>query len=89
MKNDDAIYEPKGVQFVDIYIILHYTLHYIWSSPTVCVYGCLICLPNETKSRPHCIGSTCQTPDERIHQTKPLLMFLSRTLEALDIPVST
>ncbi len=37
MKNDDVIYEPKGVQFVDIYITLHYTLHYIRSSLAVCV----------------------------------------------------
>ena len=57
MKNDDVIYEPKGVQFVDIYITLHYitlhyTLHYIRSSLAVCVYGCL---PYETKSRPHIV----------------------------------
>ena len=29
MKNDDVIYEPKGVQFVDIYITLHYITLYI------------------------------------------------------------
>ena len=51
-KNDDVIYEPKGVQFVDIYITLHYALHYIRSSLAVCVYGCL---PYETKSRPHIV----------------------------------
>ena len=47
MKNDDVIYEPKGVQFVDIYITL--------GPPYLCVYGCF---PYETKSRPHCLGST-------------------------------
>ena len=52
MKNDDVIYEPKGIQFVDIYVTLHYTLHYIRSSLAVCVYGCL---PYETKSRPHIV----------------------------------
>ena len=62
MKNDDVIYEPKGVQFFNIYITLHYitlhyitlhyTLHYIRSSLAVCVYGCL---PYETKSRPHIV----------------------------------
>ena len=52
MKNYDAIYEPKGVQFVDIYITLHNTLHYIRSSLAVCVYGCL---PYEAKSHPHIV----------------------------------
>ena len=52
MKNDDIFYEPKAVQFVDIYITLHYTLHYIRSSLAVYVYGCL---PYETKSRPHIV----------------------------------
>ena len=33
MKNDDVIYEPKGVQFVDIYITLHYIIHYISLGP--------------------------------------------------------
>ena len=33
MKNDDVIYEPKGVQFVDIYIKLHYIIHYITLGP--------------------------------------------------------
>ena len=42
MKIYDVIYELKGVQFVDIYITLHYiihyiTLHYIRSSLAVCV----------------------------------------------------
>ena len=48
IKNDDVIYQPKVIQFVDIYI----TLHYIRSSLAVCVYGCL---PYETKSRPHIV----------------------------------
>ena len=33
VKNDDVIYEPKGVQFVDIYITLHYIIHYITLGP--------------------------------------------------------
>ena len=48
MKNDDVIYEPKGVQFIDIYITLHYIILYITlGPPQLCVCMVVFLMKND------------------------------------------